>query len=97
MDNLLDFIILICLGTTSFYRYFFFTNLNRIESNLDELSLNNFSKFIRLDKNYIGQFYWVPVMKKFLTKKSQNLKRYVNQLTIIIYIILIYLIVTNKL
>lgn len=92
MDLILELISLVLMGTISYYRFYNLTNLNRNELGLDEMSLKDFNSFLRVKENKIRQFYWVPLFAMCSKNKSQKLKTKVNILTIMLYILLIYLI-----
>ena len=97
MDHLIDFISLFLMGTASFYRFFFYTNLKRHESGLDEYTLKDFGIYIHANNNYARQFYWVPVFSKPKNKRNVLLKGYVNFLTLMLYCLILYLITINVL
>lgn len=97
MDQLIDFISLFLMGTTSLYRFFFYTNLKRYESGLDEYTLKDFGIYLHANNHYARQFYWVPVFSKYKNNRQKLLKGYVNFLTLMMYCLLLYLITINVL
>lgn len=97
MDQLIDFMSLFLMGTTSFYRFFFFTNLKRYESGLGEYTLKDFGIYIHANNHYARQFYRVPVFSKYKNNRQKLLKGYVNFVTLMMYCLLLYLIAINVL